>query len=163
MKPFLTSDGGVQSRPAGCSSMEDAFSGHMPADHAMRSTEGRWSTGVAVVTPCYKVTRHVQAVIAQIGPDVDRIYCVDDACPDNSGDFIAANVSDLRVLVLHNGENQGGRRDDGRLPAGRAGRRIRHRQDRRRWTDGPSPNRRVCSSHSFAARRITPRATGSSI
>lgn len=63
--------------------------------------------GVAVVIPCYKVTRHIQGVIAEIGPEVDRIYCVDDACPDASGEFIARNVQDPRVVVVRNECNQG--------------------------------------------------------
>ena len=40
---------------------------------------------IAVAIPCYKVTRHVLGVIAAIGPAVERIYAVDDACPDGSG------------------------------------------------------------------------------
>lgn len=67
----------------------------------------RWATGIAVVIPCYKVTRHIEAVIAQIGPEVDRIYCVDDLCPDHSGDLIEASVADPRVVVVRNAENQG--------------------------------------------------------
>lgn len=57
--------------------------------------------------PCYKVTRHIEAVVAEIGAEVERIYCVDDACPDNSGDFISAKIVDPRVLVLRNAQNQG--------------------------------------------------------
>lgn len=62
---------------------------------------------IAVVIPCYRVIRHVGDVIARIGVEVDAIYCVDDACPDGSGDWIEANVRDPRVRVLRHGENQG--------------------------------------------------------
>ena len=62
---------------------------------------------IAVVIPCYRVTRHVLEVIAAIGPEVGRIYCVDDACPDHSGDFIADTCRDPRVRVLHNPQNLG--------------------------------------------------------
>jgi glycosyltransferase involved in cell wall biosynthesis len=62
---------------------------------------------VAVVIPCYKVTRHIQGVVASLGDDVDAIYCVDDACPDNSGDFIQANIADPRVRVLRHAKNKG--------------------------------------------------------
>lgn len=62
---------------------------------------------IAVVIPCYKVTRHVARVVADIGPEVSRIYCVDDACPEGSGDFIAANIADPRVTVLRNPVNSG--------------------------------------------------------
>ena len=62
---------------------------------------------VAVVIPGYKVTRHILGVLAAIGPEVDRIYVDDDRCPDHSGDFVEANHSDARVVVLRHAENQG--------------------------------------------------------
>ena len=43
---------------------------------------------VAVVVPCYRVIPAVMAVLSAIGPEVQRIYCVDDACPEASGRFI---------------------------------------------------------------------------
>jgi len=65
------------------------------------------SDPIAVVIPCYKVTRHILGVIDGIGPEVGRIYVVDDKCPDNSGDFVSANCRDPRVTVLRHEENQG--------------------------------------------------------
>lgn len=62
---------------------------------------------IAVVIPCYKVTHHVLGVIAAIGPEVTRIYAVDDACPDRSGDYIEEQCSDPRVTVLRHEQNQG--------------------------------------------------------
>lgn len=62
---------------------------------------------VAVVIPCYKVTRHILEVIAGIGAEVHRIYVVDDACPEGSGKFVQASVGDPRVRVLFHAENQG--------------------------------------------------------
>lgn len=62
---------------------------------------------VAVVIPSYKVTRHILGVIAGIGPEVGRIYVVDDKCPDGSGAFVRANCQDPRVVVLEHEENQG--------------------------------------------------------
>lgn len=64
-------------------------------------------TGVAVVIPCYRVTRHVLPLLERIGPQVERIYCVDDACPDGSGDHIQAGTQDPRVVVLRHAANQG--------------------------------------------------------
>lgn len=64
-------------------------------------------TGIAVVVPCYRVTRHVLPLLAAMGPEVERIYCVDDACPERSGDHIEAGTDDPRVLVLRHSENQG--------------------------------------------------------
>lgn len=63
-------------------------------------------TTIAVVIPCHRVRARVAAVIAGIGREVARIYCVDDACPDRSGDFIEA-LGDPRVRVLRHERNQG--------------------------------------------------------
>ena len=62
---------------------------------------------IGVVIPCYRVIAQVGDVIARVGPEVAVIYCVDDACPDSSGDWIEANVRDPRVVVLRNAQNQG--------------------------------------------------------
>ncbi len=62
---------------------------------------------IAVAIPCYKVTRHVMEVIHAIGPDVEKIYAVDDACPTGSGRFIEEYNRDPRVRVLYNPENRG--------------------------------------------------------
>lgn len=62
---------------------------------------------VAVVIPSYKVTRHILGVLAAIGPEVDRIYVVDDQCPDRSGDHVEAHNRDPRVVVVRHAENQG--------------------------------------------------------
>ena len=62
---------------------------------------------IAVVIPSYKVTRHILGVIAGIGPEVGRIYVVDDKCPDQSGAYVRAHCSDPRVVVLEHAENQG--------------------------------------------------------
>ncbi|MEO5565555.1 MAG: glycosyltransferase family 2 protein [Luteimonas sp.] len=63
--------------------------------------------GVAVVIPCYKVAAHVLDVLAGIGPEVARIYCIDDACPQSSGDLVERDCRDPRVVVLRHGQNQG--------------------------------------------------------
>lgn len=62
---------------------------------------------IAVAIPCYKVTQHVMGVIAAIGPEVSRIYAVDDACPNASGKFIEKHNTDPRVRVLYHPENLG--------------------------------------------------------
>ena len=62
---------------------------------------------IAVAIPCFKVTQHVLKVIAAIGPEVEAIYAVDDACPDGSGRLIQAQCHDPRVRVLFNPENCG--------------------------------------------------------
>lgn len=62
---------------------------------------------IGVVIPSYKVRAHILDVIAAIGPEVSRIYVVDDRCPDQSGDFVQANCTDPRVVVLRHEQNQG--------------------------------------------------------
>lgn len=65
------------------------------------------SVRIAVVVPCYRVTRHIEEVLSSVGPEVWRIYCVDDCCPQKSGDFIERTIADPRVLVLRHDSNQG--------------------------------------------------------
>ena len=62
---------------------------------------------VAVVVPCYKVKEHICNVLSTIGPEVQKIYVVDDACPHNSGDYVRKNCSDHRVVVLRHKKNKG--------------------------------------------------------
>jgi len=68
---------------------------------------GSVAARVAVVIPSYKVTAHILGVIAGIGPEVARIYVVDDKCPDSSGTFVEENCRDDRVVVLRCPENLG--------------------------------------------------------
>jgi glycosyltransferase involved in cell wall biosynthesis len=62
---------------------------------------------IAAVIPCYKVGRAVLDVIGRVGPEVERIYCIDDCCPENCGDLIERETSDPRVRVLRNPRNLG--------------------------------------------------------
>ena len=62
---------------------------------------------VAVVIPSYKVCTHILGVIDAVGPEVDRIYVVDDCCPDASGAFVEKHCEDPRVRVLRNPVNRG--------------------------------------------------------
>lgn len=62
---------------------------------------------VAVVIPCFGVRKHILDVICRIGPDVSRIYVVDDCCPEHSGDLVASSCTDTRVSVLRHDRNQG--------------------------------------------------------
>ncbi len=63
--------------------------------------------GVWLVVPCYKVTDHILNVIAATPAWFEGIVCVDDCCPDKSGDFIEANNTDPRVVVVRLAKNQG--------------------------------------------------------
>jgi dolichol-phosphate mannosyltransferase len=62
---------------------------------------------VGVVIPCFKVRDHIMGVIAKIGPQVHKIYVVDDRCPVGSGNFVRSECRDPRVTVLFNEKNLG--------------------------------------------------------
>lgn len=62
---------------------------------------------IAVVIPSYKVHTHILDVINHIGAEVSRIYVVDDACPDHSGDVVERDCRDERVTVIRHEKNQG--------------------------------------------------------
>lgn len=63
--------------------------------------------GVWLVVPCYRVKSHVLRVIEKAPAWVEGIVCIDDACPEGSGDFIEQNVTDPRVVVVRLPANQG--------------------------------------------------------
>ena len=62
---------------------------------------------IAVVVPGYRVRAQVLKVINAIGPEVCRIYVVDDCCPENSGQYVAENCVDPRVVIIRHATNQG--------------------------------------------------------
>ncbi len=62
---------------------------------------------IAVVIPCYRVATRIMGVIDGIGPECWRIYVVDDACPEHSGDVVESTARDSRVRVIRHAENQG--------------------------------------------------------
>jgi glycosyltransferase involved in cell wall biosynthesis len=62
---------------------------------------------IAVVIPCYRVRAHILNVLATIGPEVETIYVVDDACPEETGKYVESQSNDPRVSVLYQPENSG--------------------------------------------------------
>ena len=62
---------------------------------------------VAVVIPCYRVSAQVQGVLARIGPEVTRIFVVDDACPEHTGDLVEGQCRDTRLTVIRHAQNLG--------------------------------------------------------
>jgi len=62
---------------------------------------------IAVVIPCYKVSRHILSVLANIGKEVAIIYVVDDKCPEGSGLLVQAQCHDPRVRVIFHDINKG--------------------------------------------------------
>ncbi|MCX2545080.1 glycosyltransferase family 2 protein [Pseudomonas sp. COW5] len=62
---------------------------------------------IAVVIPSFKVKGQILDVISKIGPEVNRIYVVDDCCPQETGKYVSEHCTDLRVTILHNPVNLG--------------------------------------------------------
>ncbi len=62
---------------------------------------------VAVVIPSYRVSAKILGVLAAIGAEVDRIYVVDDQCPERSGVLVKEKSRDPRVKVIFLSQNQG--------------------------------------------------------
>lgn len=82
----------------------------MSPEHSLDSTQPAAAAArarIAVVVPAYRVARHVLAVLAAMPALVWRIYVVDDACPEGSGDLVARECRDPRVVVLRNPRNLG--------------------------------------------------------
>jgi len=63
--------------------------------------------GIAAVIPCFRVHDKVLGVIARIGSEVERIYVVDDACPEHTADLVQRVCRDPRVVVIRLPANQG--------------------------------------------------------
>lgn len=62
---------------------------------------------IAVIVPTYKSQDTILDVIGDIGPEVTRIYVVDDCCPYNSGYIETSGSKDKRISVIKHLENQG--------------------------------------------------------
>lgn len=62
---------------------------------------------IAVVMPCYRVKEQVEAALSGIGPEVETIYIIDDACPEESGRWAQQNTSDSRIKIIFHDKNQG--------------------------------------------------------
>jgi glycosyltransferase involved in cell wall biosynthesis len=74
---------------------------------ARRDSRAAMQSNIAVIIPCYRVKAHILGVIARVGSEVTRIYVVDDACPEGTGEFVQAQCRDPRVTVLRNERNLG--------------------------------------------------------
>jgi glycosyltransferase involved in cell wall biosynthesis len=62
---------------------------------------------IAVVIPCFAVRGQVLSVLERVGPEVSRIFVVDDACPQRTGAHVQSSCKDPRVEVIFHPENQG--------------------------------------------------------
>ncbi|MEI7669510.1 MAG: glycosyltransferase family 2 protein [Pseudomonadota bacterium] len=61
----------------------------------------------AVVIPCFKVKSSVMEVIKSVPAFIDKIYVVDDFCPENTGKYVESNCQDERIKILYNETNMG--------------------------------------------------------
>ena len=55
----------------------------------------------------FRVTRQILSVLRGVGPEVARIYVVDDCCPEGTADLVEADCSDPRVKVLRHERRRG--------------------------------------------------------
>ncbi len=65
------------------------------------------TVNIAVVIPCYREKNQIMAVLSKIDTLIDHIIVVDDACPDNTGEYVSENTKDPRILVVTHEKNQG--------------------------------------------------------
>ena len=64
--------------------------------------------GIAVIIPCYMVGRSIGSVLGRIGPEIFRIYCVDDASTDDTAEVISqASRRDPRIRLVRRTGNGG--------------------------------------------------------
>jgi dolichol-phosphate mannosyltransferase len=62
---------------------------------------------IAVVIPCYKVKQQISDVITRTVSLVDKIYVVDDACPEGTGKYVEENFSSPDIHVIYHAKNRG--------------------------------------------------------
>ena len=62
---------------------------------------------IIIIIPCYRVKTKILKVLSEIPSWIDRVICVDDFCPDKSGEFIVSNSTDKRVITIFNEKNLG--------------------------------------------------------
>jgi len=62
---------------------------------------------VAVIVPCFRVKDTVIQVVTEALRFADAVYCVDDACPEQSGKLVESTFDDPRVKVHFSTRNGG--------------------------------------------------------
>lgn len=62
---------------------------------------------IAVVIPCFKVGNEILSILNQIGPEVNKIYLVDDYCPLKTGQIVRSNLKDSRIELIFHELNMG--------------------------------------------------------
>ena len=62
---------------------------------------------VVVIMPAFKSKDHIIDVLARVPEIVSKVIVVDDACPEETGKIVQAEVKDKRVEVIFNEKNLG--------------------------------------------------------
>lgn len=62
---------------------------------------------VVVVIPAYKVTKHLLDVVKSIPIEVDGVFVVDDACPENSSAVLTDLNFQREIKIIHHEKNLG--------------------------------------------------------
>ncbi len=60
-----------------------------------------------VVTPCYRTKSKAADVIKSIPDIVERIFAVDDCCPEGTGKYLISEINDPRLKVIFHDKNKG--------------------------------------------------------
>lgn len=63
--------------------------------------------GVWLVVPMFKVRAHIESVLRKIPSWVEGVVCIDDRCPENSGELAGNAPCATRVHVVRHETNQG--------------------------------------------------------
>jgi glycosyltransferase involved in cell wall biosynthesis len=62
---------------------------------------------IGVVIPCFRSREKILQVLARVPAEVDRIYVIDDACPQKTGDHVSESATDPRITVITHDKNLG--------------------------------------------------------
>ena len=73
----------------------------------IKSNDSASNFSICVVIPAFKVSKHIVHVVESIGPEVQKIIVIDDACPDSSGNVLVQITSDPRLEVIYHKTNMG--------------------------------------------------------
>src|SRR6185369_8208498 len=78
-------------------------------DRVSRGTRNHAGAPVrlAAVIPCFRVRRHIVAVIEGVLPHVDHAFVVDDCCPEGTAELVESTFPPDRITVLRHRKNRG--------------------------------------------------------
>ena len=74
---------------------------------ALESGDRSRGPRVAAIVPCFRVRRHIDAVLEGLLPVVDHVYVVDDACPEHTGDYVRQRYAHAMVTTVLHAQNLG--------------------------------------------------------